>query len=72
MNNDQDNPRIKGRDIDVNELKGEDYNHRVLHDDGFYYFLCMRKYGPLVIFARGSIGSESKMGINYSWVDGEA
>jgi hypothetical protein len=43
MNNDQNNPRIKGRSIDVNELKKEDYNYRVIHDNGFYYFLCMHK-----------------------------
>ena len=72
MNNDQNNPRIKGRGIDVNELKEDDYNYRIIHDDGFYYFLCMHKYGPLLIFARGLIGSESKMGINYSWVDEKA
>ena len=72
MNNDQNNPRIKGRSIDVNELKEGDYNYRVIHDNGFYYFLCMHKYGPLLIFARGLIGSESKMGINYSWVDEKA
>lgn len=35
-------------------------------------FLCMHKYGPLLIFARGLIGSESKMGINYSGVDEKA
>jgi hypothetical protein len=72
MNNDQNNPRIKGNGIDVNELKEDDYNYRVIHDDGFYYFLCMHKYGPLLIFARGLIGSESKMGINYTWVDEKA
>ena len=72
MNNDQNNPRFKGRSIDVNELKEGDYNYRVIHDNGFYYFLCMHKYGPLLIFARGLIGSESKMGINYSWVDEKA
>jgi hypothetical protein len=72
MNNDQNNPRIKGSGIDVNELKENDYNYRVIHDDGFYYFLCMHKYGPLLIFARGLIGTESKMGINYSWVDEKA
>jgi hypothetical protein len=72
MNNDQNNPRIKGSGIEVNELKEEDYNYRVIHDDGFYYFLCMHKHGPLLIFAIGLIGSESKMGINYSWVDEKA
>ena len=33
MNNDQNNPRIKGSGIDVNELKEDDYNYRVIHDE---------------------------------------